>query len=138
MKNQDPFAEYIKPHSTPALDNRALNIGTPLVRVDAYEKVTGQTKYAADYYSSNMLWAGVKRAGIPHARLKGVDTDLASRVPGVVRILTSRDISGTNRQGVIRRDQPVLVDDKVRHCGDAVALVLAESKDRSQKILGSY
>ncbi len=136
MKNQDPFAEYIKPHSTPTLDNRALNIGTPLVRVDAYEKVTGQTKYAADYYGSSMLWAGVKRAGIPHARLNGVDTDLASRVPGVVRILTSRDISGSNRQGVIRRDQPVLVDDKIRHCGDAVALVLAETKDALEKSLG--
>ena len=128
MKNQDPFAEYVRPHSTPAPDKRPLNIGTPLIRLDAYEKVTGQTKYAADYYSSNMLWGGVKRAGIPHARLTGVNTDLASRVPGVVRILTSGDISGSNRQGVIKRDQPVLVDDKIRHCGDAVALVLAETK----------
>ncbi len=128
MKDQDQLAEYTSVRSSPAMYDRPLSIGTAVVRPDAHEKVTGQTKYAADYYSTNMLWAGVKRAGVPHARLNGIHTDQAARVPGVVRILTHKDISGSNRQGVIRRDQPVLVDDKLRHCGDAVALVLAETK----------
>ncbi len=50
-------------------------------------------------------------------------------LPGVVRILTYRDIAGSNRVGVVKQDQPVLIDEKIRHAGDAVALVLAESKD---------
>ena len=68
--------------------------------------------------------------------MKGIDTDQAAQVPGVVRILTHKDISGSNRQGVIRRDQPVLVDDKVRHCGDAVALVIAETKTSLSESFG--
>jgi len=128
MKDQDQLAEYTSARSAPPVRNRPLAIGVAVVRSDAHEKVTGQTKYAADYYSRNMLWAGVKRAGVPHARLQGIETDRAAQVPGVVRILTHKDISGPNRQGVIRKDQPVLVDDKVRHCGDAVALVIAETK----------
>ncbi len=108
--------------------DKALNIGVAAPRADAYEKVTGRTRFAADYYGKDMLWAGVKRAGVPHARLKGIDTSRAAGLAGVVCVLTHQDVPGTNRQGVIRRDQPVLVDDKIRHCGDAIALVVAEDK----------
>lgn len=135
MKDQDQFAEYTGARKHAPMHNRPLSIGAAVVRSDAHEKVTGQTKYAADYYSREMLWAGVKRAGVPHARLQSIGTDQAAQVTGVVRILTHKDISGANRQGVIRRDQPVLVDDKVRHCGDAVALVIAETKTSLRKAL---
>ena len=117
------------PPTSAPMPNRTLSIGAAVPRLDAYEKVTGKTRFAADYYSENMLWAGVKRAGIPHARLKGIDASLAEKHPGVIRVLTHKDITGSNRQGVIRKDQPVLVNDKVRHCGDAIALVLAEDKE---------
>ncbi|HMK35936.1 MAG TPA: xanthine dehydrogenase family protein molybdopterin-binding subunit [Desulfomonilaceae bacterium] len=112
-----------------------LAIGDAAPRADAYEKATGQTKFAADYYAEDMVWAGVKRAGIPHARVAKIDTSQAEGIPGVMCVLTHRDVSGTNRQGVIRRDQPVLVDDKIRHCGDAVALVVAETRDALRKAL---
>lgn len=111
-------------------------IGTSVPRFDANEKVTGRTKYAADFYAPNLVWAGVKRAGVPHAILKDIDAHAAMSVKGVLRVLTHADIKGTNRQGVVRKDQPVLVDDKIRHCGDAVALVLAESKQALQEALG--
>ena len=128
MGNQDHQIGPVNIHKFPPAYNETLSVGISLVRVDAHEKVTGKTVYAADYYGKNMLWAGVKRAGIPHARMKAIHTDRAGRVPGVFCILTHKNVAGTNRQGVIRKDQPVLVDDKVRHCGDAVALVLAETK----------
>jgi CO/xanthine dehydrogenase Mo-binding subunit len=107
---------------------RPLSIGTSVPRADAREKVTGRTKYAADYYGENLLWAGVKRAGVPHARVRIIDIAAASRLPGVVCVLTHEHVAGSNRQGVVRKDQPVLVDDKIRHCGDSVALVVAEDK----------
>jgi len=112
-----------------------LSIGTSIPRFDAYEKVTGKTKFAADYYAQNLVWAGVKRAGVPHALLKGIDAREALAVKGVIRVLTHEDVRGTNRQGVVRKDQPVLVNDKIRHCGDAVALVLAEDKEALREAL---
>src|SRR5512139_3736590 len=109
-------------------ENDVPKIGQTLPRADASGKVKGEERFAADYYGQNFLWAGVKRAGIPHGRLKGIDTEKAKGLPGVVAVLTHKDIRGSNRQGVVRKDQPVLVDEEVRHCGDAVALVLAEEK----------
>lgn len=105
-------------------------------RLDALSKVTGREKYAADYYSGKFLWAGAKRALVPHARLASVHTEDALSLPGVVRVLTYRDIAGSNRTGIARNDQPVLADEKVRHAGDAVALVLAESREVLRAALG--
>lgn len=113
------------------MDDRVYQIGENMPRPDARTKVTGSERFAADCYgedTNNLLWAGAKRAGVPHARIVGIDTEAARRVPGVVAVLTAKDITGSNRQGVIRKDQPVLADDKVRHCGDAVALVVAEDQ----------
>ncbi len=101
--------------------------GLGMPRVDAWDKVQGGERYAADYYGAGVLWAGVKRAGVPHARLRAVHTRAASQVPGVVAVLTHREVGGSNRQGVVQKDQPVLVDERVRHCGDPLALVLAQS-----------
>lgn len=108
---------------------RPLHVGVSVPRFDARAKVTGAEKYAADRYAKGMLWAAAKRAGLPHGRLKAIHADRARALPGVVAVLTYRDVPGSNRQGVIKRDQPVLVDDKVRHCGDAVALVVAENRN---------
>jgi CO/xanthine dehydrogenase Mo-binding subunit len=101
-------------------------IGRSVPRADAAAKVTGAEKYAADHYGADLLWAGVRRAGIPHGRILGIDTTEAKGLSGVVAVLTGRDVPGTNRQGIVHKDQPVLCTDKVRHCGDAVALVIAE------------
>ncbi|MBI5586064.1 MAG: xanthine dehydrogenase family protein [Deltaproteobacteria bacterium] len=98
-------------------------------RFDAPGKVTGAEKYAADLYGPELVWAGVKRAGAVHARLRGIDCREAEKLFGILKILTHQDIRGANRQGVVQKDQPVLVDDKVRYPGDAVALVLAENRE---------
>ena len=111
------------------------SIGQSFPRQDALSKVTGREKYTVDHYGPDLIWAGVKRAGIPHARLLGIDSEEAKNIPGIIAVLTHRDVSGSNRQGIIQKDQPVLVDDKARHCGDAVALVLAEDKAALQEAL---
>ncbi len=105
-------------------------------RQDAYDKVTGQTRYAADFYADDMLWAGVKRAGTAHAVLTAVHTDGAREVEGVVAVLTAAAVAGSNRQGVVQKDQPVLVDDRIRHRGDAVALVVAENRRALARAIG--
>ncbi len=107
-------------------------IGRSFFRVDAAAKATGAEKYAADVYGDNLLWAGARRAGIPHGRILNIDKKEAENLPGVVAVLTGKDVPGTNRQGIVHKDQPVLCNDKVRHCGDAVALVIAESRETLQ------
>jgi CO/xanthine dehydrogenase Mo-binding subunit len=111
------------------------SVGDIFPRFDGPSKVTGRERYAADHYEEGMLWAGTKRAGVPHALLKGIDTEAAETGEGVVRVLTWKDIGGTNRVGMIRQDQPVLVDSVIRHAGDAVALVVARSKDSLERAL---
>ena len=108
---------------------RIPSIGQPFPRQDALSKVTGREKYAVDY-----LWTRISSGpGLngPASPMPGFGASIWKRpenLPGVIAVLTHRDVSGSNRQGIIRKDQPVLVDDKARHCGDAVALVLAEDK----------
>lgn len=106
-----------------------LEVGLPIPRFDARDKVTGQERYAADHYPERLLWAGAKRAGIPHGRIRAIDTAAAVLLPGVHVVLTAKDVPGTNRQGIVHKDQPVLAEDRVRHCGDPVALVLAETPE---------
>lgn len=104
-------------------------------RLDAFSKVTGRERYAADEYAGEFLWAGTKRALIPHARLLAVHTSGAGSHPGVARVLTSRDVGGSNRLGIVRNHQPVLVDEVIRHAGDPVALVVARSREALREAL---
>lgn len=110
-------------------------IGESAPRVDAATKVTGGEKFAIDYYGQGLLWAGVKRAGVPHGLIRSIDTADACKLPGVMTVLTGRDVPGTNRQGIVHKDQPVLADQKVRHEGDAVALVIAENRKALEQAL---
>ncbi|EHJ47563.1 Xanthine dehydrogenase [Solidesulfovibrio carbinoliphilus subsp. oakridgensis] len=97
-------------------------------RADALAKATGQERYSADETPPGCLWAGVRRAGIPHGLITALDVAAARDTPGVAAVLTRADVPGTNRQGIVHKDQPVLCGQRVRHCGDAVALVVAESR----------
>jgi len=110
-------------------------IGKPVPRADGTAKAAGAEKYAVDHYGENLLWAGVRRAGVAHGRIRLVETTAALKIPGVITVLTGRDVPGTNRQGIVHKDQPVLADDKVRHRGDAVALVVAEDRTTLKKAL---
>ena len=124
------------PQNTGADSGCAPGIGESQPRADALAKAAGRERYACDFYGPEMLWAGVKRGGAPHAVLKGVHCEKARDLDGVFAVLTHEDVKGTNRQGVVRQDQPVLVDDKLRHRGDAVALVLARDRQTLAEAIG--
>ncbi|MDD3311444.1 xanthine dehydrogenase family protein molybdopterin-binding subunit [Pseudodesulfovibrio sp.] len=105
------------------------SMGSRSRRFDAPDKALGRERFAADEYPENLLWAGALRAGAPHGLVRGVDTARAEAMPGVVAVLTAGDVPGANRQGFIYWDMPVLCGDKVRHAGDPVALVVAETRE---------
>lgn len=108
-------------------------IGKSIPRLDAFEKVTGQTKYTADVYLEGMLYAKAVRSDIPHGRILKVDISEAKKLPGVIAVLTAEDVPGGKTYGKAIRDQPVLAFDKVRRIGDPVALVIAESLEVAEK-----
>jgi CO/xanthine dehydrogenase Mo-binding subunit len=110
-------------------------IGKSFARPDAAAKVAGTEKYAVDYYGEDLLWAGVKRAGVPSGRIRKIHVEAAQKLDGVTAVLTGRDVPGTNRQGIVHKDQPVLAADKIRYSGDAVALVIARDQSTLKKAI---
>ncbi len=112
-------------------------VGKPIARIDALDKAQGRTKYMSDLVFANMLWGRVLRAKYPHARILGIDTSDAEAMPGVVCVLTHKDVKGTNRFGIAVQDQPVLCEDRVGYVGDAVALVAAESERIAEEALSA-
>lgn len=117
-------------------------IGKSVIRDDAQGKATGKLKYMTDMVYSNMLWGKIVRSGVPHARILEIDTTDAERVPGVVSIVTYKDVPGENGFGVAISDQPVFCQDKVRYEGDPVAGVIAETEeiaeDAARKVRVKY
>jgi selenium-dependent xanthine dehydrogenase len=111
-------------------------VGESVLRKDAWAKVTGRLKYADDLQAPDALHARALRSAHPHADVLGVETAEAERVPGVVAVLTARDVPGKNRFGLINSDQPVLADDRVRYVGDAIACVYAETLAAAEEALG--
>lgn len=104
-------------------------VGKGAVRLDAVDKVTGKTKYGQDLFDKKFLFARVLRAAHPHAEILGIDVRAAKKMPGVLAVLTHKDVTGTNLHGLIRRDQEVLCSKKVRYLGDAMAVVVAKTEE---------
>jgi CO/xanthine dehydrogenase Mo-binding subunit len=98
-------------------------------RNDARAKVTGSIKYTDDLRFPDALYAAPVYSDFVHARLRRVDTEKAQAVPGVVRVLTAKDVTGSNHVGQIIQDFRIFADDKIRYNGDVVAIVLAEDRE---------
>lgn len=107
-------------------------VGKALPRVEGFGKVTGQTKYAADLPFEGLLWAKVLRSPLPHARIVKIDTSRAKALAGVRAVLTGADVANVF-VGTRVKDQPVLVTDRVRFAGDAVAAVAADTKEIAEE-----
>jgi xanthine dehydrogenase YagR molybdenum-binding subunit len=116
-------------------------IGTSTSRVDGRAKVTGQAKYAAEFNASGLAYGSVITSTIPRGRIAGIDTSEASRVEGVLDVLTHE-----NRPGMADTDEAwkddvapeegspfrPLYDDKIKFSGQPIALVLAEEWEIAQ------
>src|SRR6185295_16125866 len=67
-------------------------VGKPFRKVDARAKCTGQTLFADDIALPRMLYAKLLRSHVPHALIKRVDVSRALNLPGVIAIITGRDL----------------------------------------------
>jgi CO/xanthine dehydrogenase Mo-binding subunit len=102
--------------------------GHSIIRTDDPVKVTGKLMYGADYPQDGFLHGKILRSPHPHAIIKSIDIEKSKGLPGVVAVLTAKDVPGRNGFGAILPDQPVICGDKVRYVGDGVALVAAETE----------
>lgn len=104
-------------------------VGQRMRRPDAPDKVKGSARYVEDLAFGGSLHAAVLRSPHAHARIAALDVARARGLAGVRAVLTARDIPGRNLVPMVQADWPVLADSEVRHVGEAVALVAAETPE---------
>lgn len=118
-----------------SLETKFNVVGKEVVKKDSLDKVLGKTQYVGDLNLPGMLFGGVKRSDLASAKVISVNIDKAKALPGVAVVLTYKDIPGKNLIGIINKDEPILVEDKVRRYGDALAIVAAESQEILEKAI---
>ncbi len=123
--------EPIKGASVPDSESVSQVIGRTTIRPDAKSKVTGSAIYTDDLKFEKMLYAAVRRAEVPHAILREVDFDAALSVPGVVAVLTAKDVPGDKNHGLVIFDWPTMIGigERIRYVGDALAIIAAETQE---------
>ncbi|MEE8349123.1 MAG: xanthine dehydrogenase family protein molybdopterin-binding subunit [Acidobacteriota bacterium] len=109
-------------------------VGKPLGNLEGPAKVTGAATFTADVILPEMIWGKVLRSPLPHARILSIDTSEAEQLPGVLAVLTARDLPDT-LTGRVVYDTPVLARDRVRFIGEKVAVVAAEDPDVAEDAL---
>jgi len=96
-------------------------------RNDAYAKVTGKARYADDINFLNQVYCVPVYSGFVHAKINDIDITEASKQPGVVKVITWKDVPGKIKYGQIFHDYYIFAKDKIRFEGDVIALIVAES-----------
>ena len=111
------------------------------MKVDAVKLVKGKPVFADDVDLPGMLHAAMLTSPHAHARITRIDADAARALPGVHAVLTYEDVprviyaSGGQTWPNPHPWDQVSLDNKVRHVGDRVAVVAAESPEIAQAAL---
>jgi len=100
-------------------------VGKPLIKPDAFSKVSGQTKFADDMALPRMVYGRILRSPHPHARILRVDASRARAHPGVLAVLTGDDLPIKFGILPVSQDEEALAREKVRYVGDPIAAVAA-------------
>ncbi len=108
-------------------------VGARAEREDAPDKVRGAARYTADLPAGGALFAAVARSAEVHAGLVAVDLAPALAVAGVVDAFGHEAIPGEKHFGNAVPDQPVLAIDRVRFAGEAIAVVVADSREAARR-----
>ncbi len=109
-------------------------IGKSHPRFDAASKAAGSASYADDLTFPGLLFGATLRTRFPHAEVLGVDVSAALRLPGVVGVVTAKDVP-FNSFGSYVLDQPILCGERVRYMGDPIAALAAESREAAEEAL---
>ena len=119
-------------------------IGASNKRREDVRFLTGNGKYTDDINLRGQAYAYFLRSDVAHARINGIDTAAASAMPGVVRVFTAADFAGvggmpcgwqvTDKHGQPMQEpkHPILAEGKVRHVGDPIACVVADTLEQAR------
>src|SRR5437763_9271733 len=109
-------------------------VGQPLPKIDAWGKVTGDTRYADDLVLPRMAFGKLLRSPHAHARITGIDTGRARALPGVYSVITGADLPRV-KFGIlpVSQDEEALCVEKVSMVGDAVAAVAAADEETAER-----
>ena len=121
-------------------------LGQSVTRIEDATLLRGAGTYADDVEIAGAAHASIVRSPHAHAKIIGIDTGAAARAPGVLAILTGADVAAdrlgdipcvvpvTNLDGSARGEtpRPILARDRVRHVGDPLAVVVAETLSQAR------
>jgi aldehyde oxidoreductase len=131
LGDEEAFRPILRPKNLSGIP-----VGFPLPRLDAEEKVMGKSIYGQDLNFGDMLFAVPVLPECVHGEIFSIDLGEALRMPGVVTILTAKDVPGFPFRGVVTPDWPLFSKDRVRFTGDVVALVIAGSLAQARAAAG--
>ena len=119
--------------------------GSGIRRREDPRLITGRASYTDDITLPGMAYAAILRSPYAHANITSIDTSAAACQPGVLAVYTGADIEGHLNpipcawlipdSNLITPDHPAIAKDKVRYAGDAVAVVVAESRYQAEDAL---
>ena len=102
--------------------------------ISGHLHVTGASKFIGDDIKpSNMHYAKILASCFAHAKILKIDTTEAENMPGVIAVITYKDIPGENQVGHAIKDQPLLPVDEVTYFGQPVAVVVAQTSWFAEK-----
>ena len=139
-----PGSPATMPVAMPPGDAFARNLG-PLPR-DVGKMITGGAIYVDDVRFEGEAVGVVVRSPHPHARIRAIDASAARGAPGVLAVLSGEDVArmakpiacvippaAYGRAEALPVDRPVLAAGRVRHVGDGVAFVVAETAEQARE-----
>src|SRR5580704_13252465 len=125
-------------------------IGQSIKRREDQRLLTGQGQFVADLVLPKMLHAVLVRSPLAHARIRAVDLCQAATAPGVVYAMNGADLlqllppvpegqialpakwTTQIRHKFLNPQEPLLAHDKARHVGEALAIIVAETRDQAE------
>ena len=124
----------------------AQGMGASVTRKEDRRFLLGKGKYTDDLVLPGQTWAVFVRSPYAHAAIRSIDASQALEAPGVLAVLTGGDVAAddlggipcgwqiTNKDGskMVEPPHPALAQGKVRHAGDPVAMVIAETKAQAR------
>ncbi|MEX2658225.1 MAG: xanthine dehydrogenase family protein molybdopterin-binding subunit [Acidimicrobiales bacterium] len=121
-------------------------LGTSVLRVEDPDLLTGRGRYVDDLRIDGVLHLAFVRSPYAHAEIRDVDVDEARGMPGVVAVLTAADLAVDPHHAFAVLNEacarPPLADGKVRFAGEAVAVVVAETRaqavDATEAVVVEY
>ncbi len=132
-----PMIDFRKQYFADERDDNLNEIGKPTRRQDITGHVTGRSPFYDDHRFEGLLHMRCARSPHHAARIRRIDASAAERMPGVLRVLTGKDVP-RNLNTLLSLldfgidDEPLLSTDRVRYRGEPVAAVIATSDARAR------